>query len=311
MDIIQLLNQLPPPKLMFDPITLALLATTLITAGVGYMNQNKANKENKEYNDKNYQRQRQDALEDFERTNQYNSPVQQMNRLRQAGLNPNLVYGKGADNTATAIRSTQNAPPSNIAPKLDLSGMSDALSKTFQIKNLNAQTDNLETNRNLMIKEGLLKDATTAKILQDTARSKFDLEQAYRIKDAVYEKALLENAQTQAETDFTVANTKVTLNRNDREKLANSANVEHTLQSILRMKADLIKQPLEREKMQQEIDNLIKDGKIKDLDINLRGKGLTPSDPLYIRLLERFFRKGSTVNNSLDHLDKSFENFIK
>lgn len=42
-------------------------------------------------------------LEMWERANAYNSPEAQMARLREAGLNPNLVYGSGsaAGNTAT------------------------------------------------------------------------------------------------------------------------------------------------------------------------------------------------------------------
>lgn len=43
--------------------------------------------------------------------NSYNDPSQQMNRLRQAGLNPNLVYGKGADNTAQSVASSSHRTP--------------------------------------------------------------------------------------------------------------------------------------------------------------------------------------------------------
>ena len=34
--------------------------------------------------------------------NAYNDPSAQMERLKQAGLNPNLVYGGGATTTASA-----------------------------------------------------------------------------------------------------------------------------------------------------------------------------------------------------------------
>ena len=60
-----------------------------------------------------YKKQRADNREDATTTynrqiemwnmnNAYNDPSAQMERLRQAGLNPNLVYGNGATTTASA-----------------------------------------------------------------------------------------------------------------------------------------------------------------------------------------------------------------
>lgn len=40
------------------------------------------------------------ALEQWQRENQYNHPTQQMQRLREAGLNPKLVYGNASGGTA-------------------------------------------------------------------------------------------------------------------------------------------------------------------------------------------------------------------
>lgn len=62
-----------------------------------------------------YNMQRQHALDDWNRENEYNSPASQMSRYRDAGLNPNLIYGEGvaassgqADNTrGTEVRSSQ------------------------------------------------------------------------------------------------------------------------------------------------------------------------------------------------------------
>lgn len=86
------------------PIALALgMAAAGGTTYLNYrMNQNE-NIRNRQFAREQYQRSLQDNLTNWNRENQYNSPAQQMQRLREAGLNPNLVYGKGADNTAGGL----------------------------------------------------------------------------------------------------------------------------------------------------------------------------------------------------------------
>lgn len=51
----------------------------------------------------------------WNRQNVYNSPVEQMKRLKEAGLNPNLMYGNGSASTGNATGApTMNAPASDI-----------------------------------------------------------------------------------------------------------------------------------------------------------------------------------------------------
>lgn len=58
----------------------------------------------------------------WEQSNEYNSPVNQMARLKAAGLNPNLVYGSGnvSGNTATAVQPKSHVPNvENIMSKME------------------------------------------------------------------------------------------------------------------------------------------------------------------------------------------------
>jgi hypothetical protein len=75
-------------------ITAGIQAGTAIGRGIG------ANKRQK--------RARKWALEDWDRVNAYNHPQAQMQRLQEAKLNPNLIYGKGssAANTAGTVGQT-------------------------------------------------------------------------------------------------------------------------------------------------------------------------------------------------------------
>lgn len=86
-------------------------------------------------NNKNAQlieRQNRLNIEQWQRENQYNLPIMQVERLKQAGLNPNLMYGEGAGSLLSApspeMRSSQFQ-----APQIDPLTMA-------QIRNLDADS---------------------------------------------------------------------------------------------------------------------------------------------------------------------------
>lgn len=69
--------------------------------------------------------QNQYAVENWNRENAYNTPKSQMERLKAAGLNPNLVYGSGAAGVSGLGGSidTPSAPSSPMAPTPDFSSV--------------------------------------------------------------------------------------------------------------------------------------------------------------------------------------------
>jgi hypothetical protein len=74
------------------------------------------------------------ALQDWNMQNAYNSPQQQMQRYKEAGLNPNLIYSQMSN--GPAVRSTDA-----IAPKLD----PDQLNVLAKSNKLDLQKYTLET----------------------------------------------------------------------------------------------------------------------------------------------------------------------
>lgn len=56
-------------------------------------------------------------LEQWNRENEYNSPIAQLNRVRQAGLNPNMMFGGAGDvATASALQGSSGSAPSAPSP---------------------------------------------------------------------------------------------------------------------------------------------------------------------------------------------------
>ncbi len=84
---------------MPSPLLPALITggASLLGQGINAISQGAMNKKSREWQEKMYGIQRQDSLADWAMQNEYNHPSSQMARLRAAGLNPNLVYGHGAD----------------------------------------------------------------------------------------------------------------------------------------------------------------------------------------------------------------------
>lgn len=124
--------------------------------------QGKTNKKTREWNEKMYGIQRQHALEDWRMQNEYNSPSAQMARFRDAGLNPNLIYGQS--NESPAVRSTEAKSWNPTAPKSEMPPVMDRYFNTqmkeAQINNLKAQNDNILAQKNLI-------DAQTKGVLKE------------------------------------------------------------------------------------------------------------------------------------------------
>lgn len=137
----------------------ALLGTAANAAATGNMN-----KKNRAFAREQYQTQKADNLDFWNQQNTYNSPQQQMARLQQAGLNPNLVYGNGsAANTAGDISTPHAQPFRGEAPQIDLPQMANSYF------NAQTQAQNLSNQQ----KQGSLIDAQTALANAEVANKLF------------------------------------------------------------------------------------------------------------------------------------------
>lgn len=92
------------------------------------------------------------SLEQWQRENDYNLPVHQLERLRQAGINPNLAYANGSPmNEAASSPAVTSASGSQVAPQVDPLLMS-------QVNLMNAQAENQRADARNKDKDSILKD---------------------------------------------------------------------------------------------------------------------------------------------------------
>lgn len=214
---------------------------------------NKANMEIAKYqaqwqqqeNEKAYQR----SLNMWNLQNEYNSPTQQMARIRAAGLNPNLVYGNGV--TGNSSGSTPQYEPAKFnAPTMQAYrgwnlGISDAISQFLAYRTVKAQVDNMEAQNSLIRQQTATEATKQANIAASTSRSEFDLSMAKELKDVSVSSAIADMNQKQASASqgWTKANREVIqyeLDKalfNNKIKLSNEEYLK-ALQSVRQLQQD-------------------------------------------------------------------------
>ncbi|QCS36949.1 DNA pilot protein [Tortoise microvirus 32] len=278
-----------------SPETAGIIQAGLQTAGqVGTaIAQGNINKKTREWNEKIYGQQRLDALADWERQNNYNHPSAQMARLREAGLNPNLVYGNGASSPSAPIRSA-DAPTWNPRPPSFDPGavFGSGLAAYFNTETRTAQVDNLRAQNDVLIQDALLKAAQTVSTLQSTENSKFDLGLKSELRQISVDAA-------RASLDKVKADTAMTLSSNERAQAMLQPSLQKAAEEVLTMRANRATSAATRQQIYAQIENIKKDGQLKDLDIQLKKMGISPSDPLYMRVLGRAIGDGSNLGNSI------------
>ena len=192
------------------------IGTTIAAANAGA--QLLTNRAQKKSNLEMYNTQRADALADWNRQNQYNSPKEQMARFKEAGLNPHLIYGQMT--TAQPIKTPEAKAPNYVAPQADPQDF-NILGRQYALDAAKITNENLE-------KTGKLIDANILKANSETdwknvntnfAKDTFSTRmEALRIKNDFmqdqqtnvqqqYYQIRANTAKTNAEIDNIVANT--------------------------------------------------------------------------------------------------------
>lgn len=241
---------MPLPAAAVGPLIAG--AAAVGSQGVNAYAQGRMNKKTREWNEKMYGLQRSHALVDWEMQNKYNSPAAQMERLRAAGLNPNLVYGHGATAEASPIRSTDVKGWNPQAPTFDAGSVMGAYMDT---KVRQAQVDNLDAQHALLEQELANKRANEAKTYADivlkgsqrdytdtkTQLSGVDLQYAVRTKEISLEAMRAAINKTLQDTQKSKAETQFRLSENERRSVTTKMSLREAVERIALMRANALR----------------------------------------------------------------------
>lgn len=235
--------------------------------------QNEANKAYQqrefEFNSKQSELEYQRNLEKWQMENEYNSPAAQMQRYQEAGLNPNLIYGTGSASAGNASAAPAYTAARYKAPHAERATVNPERFEfdpyqSIQVYNAlslqRAQVDNLAAQADLTKQEVLNRRIDNNIKAEQLTGHKL----SNREKDTLYpiltERASIENRRLSNQAD---------LLRESTYKLRNEIN--HL-------------QPLQREKLFQEVLNLRTLGDIRQFEFELNKIGINTRDPFWARL---------------------------
>jgi hypothetical protein len=126
--------------------------------------QRRSNDKNIDFQREQMMMQREWALQDWDKVNAYNHPTQQMQRYKEAGLNPHLIYGNVNNSPSSMVRTTTTE-----APKIETQGYLQGISQSSQAFNDYFSMQQL-------LNQTKLTDAQILKMAADTARTKQQFE---------------------------------------------------------------------------------------------------------------------------------------
>lgn len=221
--------------------------------------------------------------------NQYNSPMAQMDRFKEAGLNPNLIYGQ--TNQAPAITTAQQGrsnmghnqmkgSPPPVQWNFDLrQGILDY----YQFKEQAARTNNLEEQNKLLAQDGILKTLEAVQKGIQNTKGQIELRTYADVQKTSLDALRLSLDKTKQDMSVQLRDISI------KEQQLNS-NLRETATRILLMKGQTVNQAL--------------DAQLKQLDIELRRMGIQPTDGMLFRILGRVIG-----DYSISEFKKDFNQF--
>lgn len=247
------------------PVAAAIGAgAALAGTGASIASTSNLNKKNRAFSEQMYARQHNDNIKFWQLQNQYNDPSAQMKRLKDAGLNPAMIYGgqgSGAAGQAATPSSPKPLPANRQTPNFDM--LNSIGPQVQNSKLVNAQIERMRTQN--------MADLVSA------AGKTFDNFQRKELHGYVMDAARLSNDQIQANTDLSIG-------RNERESYTTAQSLELGFEKILTERKNRARTDAEIKKIDSVIKQLKADTTLKNHENRLRKTGISFRDAIPYRM---------------------------
>lgn len=255
------------------------------------------NKKSRAYATQMYERQKYDNLQFWNMQNEYNSPAAQMQRFKDAGLNPALIYGQ--QNTAGPLTSPDVQKPDFNAPRYGdaiSGGALSAIDAMYNLEMKQAQTDNMKLQSDVIRQEAALKAAQILDVTASGKRKMFDLDFESELRSTSVDARKEALRQLKVNTDMNIARNmreQVMMSSSLREASERISNLISQRQALALQNANTIQERkriiADTRRIKQQIALMAKEGVIKDLDVKLAKDDIRPGDPIWYRAISQGF----------------------
>lgn len=208
----------------------------------------------------------------WEKQNAYNTPEAQMNRYYQSGLNPHLMYGQGNSGNAAPAPEFEKIAPEGLIP---FNG-ANSIAEFADIQLKQAQLDNLKTQNKVMEQDAALRTLQVAGTGIGNKISQLDLDRQGQLFQTSIDAAKMGLSKLTEDRNFTHA-------QNIRADIDSQNKTAETVERILVSK-------LGRKEAEIRMNNMLKDGRVKELEARLSDLGISPSTPWYAKALSTFLQ---------------------
>lgn len=233
----------------------------------------------------------------IDRQNAYNSPIQQMARYKEAGLNPNMIYGSGGS------AGNQSEIPHFDAPRVNFENpLQGALSTYFDARLKTAQEEHLKQQAEYQKAMASHEHAKELHTLLMTNRDKLQYQYDKDTYDERVRSVLLKNQDTEAGIQL-----KADQSARERKQVQVmdvtirqiNQNINESIQRMKESDQRISESQKRIQKMGQEIQNLVWRAKILEQDWNFNDQTF-------------FARKDKLINEAdLSDYAKELEKFYK
>lgn len=234
------------------------------TTAANYGFQAKSNRKTRVFNERMFERGRDTDRENWNMQNEYNLPKNQMARLRDAGLNPSLIYGGGATTTAQSVPGAGSTSYKDEAFQIDKGVIGDTIGNIQSIKTNPVQESILQQNlKNAEAVEQLTRAQTlhslaqTDSTTQGTSSSAIDLE----VKRALHADGILESNERE----------KATINTYEREKRQEEIHWQRKWNELTEKERGL-----KIDQLRAELKKMGQESRIREVEAKMADEGINP-----------------------------------
>lgn len=243
----------------------------LLGSGAQMVSTGKLNKKNRQWQEDMWQK-----------TNEYNSPAMQMQRYKDAGLNPHLIYGQGNNGNA----SMASAPnQEQVDYQKGSAQFGDAIMSYVAQRKQQAEIDNLKKASDVMDADIIKKRAETQSTLSSSAKTDLEVKQASE---------LWQTTKETAEANLTNKNIESEKLRTDIQNTLKDMQVKDKTMHVSDAQIQQISQNIQESANRIKLMKIDGDNKAIELEINkakkkMWDKGVNPESSAGQRVLKELY----------------------